>query len=82
MYILIFKSNSTDVYQTGGHLLYDASTMMINDVSLSGASRVEVKSDAGGLLHVVNFPEYDDKKLVGETLNYGQEIDFNMEQFS
>ncbi|HAH1859809.1 hypothetical protein [Klebsiella pneumoniae] len=82
MYILIFKQNAAEVYQIGSHLLYNANTMMINDISLTSASRVEVKSDAGGLLHVVNFPEYDDKKLVGETLNYGQEIDFNMEQFS
>lgn len=78
MYILIFKSNAAEVYQIGSHLLYDANTMMINDISLTGASRVEVKSDAGGLLHVVNFPEYDDKKLVEETLSYGQEIDINI----
>ncbi|WP_225373131.1 hypothetical protein [Klebsiella variicola] len=77
MYILIFKSSSTDIYHTGGHLLYDESTMMTNDISLSGALRVEVKSDSGGLLYAIDFPTYGDKKLIQETLDYGQEIDLN-----
>ncbi|HFX6875390.1 TPA: hypothetical protein ACIFNS_001953 [Klebsiella pneumoniae] len=78
MYIVIFNLNVTEIHKIGDHLFYDASKAMINDVLLIGISRVEIKSDGGDLLHVINAPECDDKVLFKGNFNYGQEIDFNI----
>ncbi|MCM2137242.1 hypothetical protein [Klebsiella pneumoniae] len=69
MHIIIFKANATEIHRIGDHLLYDSSKVMINDILLTDALRVEIKSDAGGLLYAMDVPKSD--------FSYGQEIDFD-----
>ncbi|EPV8469256.1 hypothetical protein ACWAS0_004202 [Klebsiella pneumoniae] len=78
MYIVIFRINVTEIHKIGDHLLHDSSKVMINDILLTDILRVEIKSDTGGLLHVINAPKSDGDVLAKFDFSYGQEIDFNL----